>query len=662
MSIQIRLRVQVAKVYSVRFLAFLAARLFLLLIALIPSCSFATGTVYLVVGSDTAIWNAPGTVDAYTRYPYYPQDSFTDPNAPVFQVMDAAWRGQFKDSFSQSIKFTWWMMGGNIYRDARNLNIPVANTMTLHLMKKYHGEAIQRLGDELSLHYHTYRWSDYNGTGVYYWNQTRTFNESRADFEFTLAQYLLEDGVFPVSFRSGWHFMDQDWQQYLNGLIPYSFHDNFPARVDWNTNAFGPIAGAEDWSHAPSAFVPFHPSTNDYQVPGDSPGWNVRSVKIQALAQTNLDQMFFEASNGVDQVACFWDHLPENFIANISRLGSLISSTVSRYPTVPFRYCTAIEAMQRWRGLTNEPTPKLTITESTQGSNLVLAITSSVAIFQERPFVCFRDAFQQYSNITSACMSTGSNSWVIDLGLPSNLLAKVSVAVTDVAGNLATQTLRYLPDDAYFDNRDPEYSEGQGSWISTTNCAWGIDARTALLASNSTVEAGWGLPLVWSGRYRISVQVPSQTNSATNVVFNVLTEGTNVYSVTFPDGVPTNQWALVASVVLDHALSNRVEMVVNGLKQPGANAVADVLRLVPVSEVSVPPVPSQDFIAFTSTTGGYLLRFRPSGNFKYVLQRSSSVANAWTVLQVISPTNGEIVEYLDTKPLAGDAFYRIFVQ
>src|SRR5262252_2449120 len=142
MSIQIRLRVQVAKVYSVRFLAFLAARLFLSLVALIPNCSFATGTVYLVVGSDTAIWNAPGTVDAYTRYPYYPQNSFTDSNAPIYQVMDPAWRELFKDSFGQTIKFTWWMMGGSIYRDATNLNVPLANTMTLHLMKQYHGDAI----------------------------------------------------------------------------------------------------------------------------------------------------------------------------------------------------------------------------------------------------------------------------------------------------------------------------------------------------------------------------------------------------------------------------------------------------------------------------------------------------------------------------------------
>jgi hypothetical protein len=36
-------------------------------------------------------------------------------------------------TFGQSLKITWWMMGGNIYGDADNLNVPLANTMTLYL-------------------------------------------------------------------------------------------------------------------------------------------------------------------------------------------------------------------------------------------------------------------------------------------------------------------------------------------------------------------------------------------------------------------------------------------------------------------------------------------------------------------------------------------------
>jgi len=248
------------------------------------------------------------------------------------------------------------------------------------------------------------------------------------------------------------------------------------------------------------------------------------------------------------------------------------------------------------------------------------------------------------------------------LGAPTNLLAKVAIAVTDLAGNLATQTLRYLPDDLYLDNLAPQYSEGQGSWTSTTNCAWGTDARTALLESNTTARAGWDLPLSWSGRYRISIQVPSLPHLATNVLVNVLSEGTNVCSVLFPDGIPTNQWAFVVSVVLDHAVSNHVEMTVTGVNQPGAVAAADVLRVVPVSEATVPAHMEARWLTLLPTLNGYLLRFSAKANLRYSVQRSLNPATDWSTLQIISPVADGILEYLDLKPSLGQSFYRIVEQ
>ena len=643
-----------------RFLLLLGAGWFW--VAALGQSSWASpGTVYLVVGSDTAIWNAVTTVDVYTRHPHYRQDSFTASNAPIFQVMDPAWRAKFKDSFGQSIKFTWWMMGGNLYRDADNLNVPVPNTMTLHLMQQYHGAAIRQFGDELSLHYHTFKWSDYNGTGIYYWNQTRTFNECRADFDVTVAQYFLEEGIFPISFRSGWHFMDADWQAYLNELIPYCFHDNYGVNVPWYTNS-GPIAGVEDWSHAPSTFVPFHPSTNDYQAPGDGKGWNVRSVKIQSLTQPVVDQLFSQAASGLDQVACFWTHLPENFVASIAKLGSLISVASSNKPTVPFRYCTAVDAMQRWRGLTNEVPPELQVLDTVRNQAVTLAITSNVPIFQRRPFVCIRDLFGQYQDVSWACVATGTNAWSITLPIPAGSIAKVGIAVTDAAGNLASKVFRYVPDDLYLDDLDPQYAEGQGNWSSTTNAAWGIDARQMLLSQGSTAEASWDLPLSWSGRYRVSVQVPGLTNAATNIVFNFLAGSTNLLSVLLPDGIATNQWAFVGSVDLNQAVSNRVQLVVDGTGQAGRYALADVLRIVPAPETSFPSINTNDPVQLLPTPEGYILRFAAGAGVHYALQRSSALGSPWSTLQIATPNQSGVLEYEEEKPPASRSFYRIVPQ
>ena len=615
------------------------------------------GKVYLVVGSDTAIWNAGTTVDVYTRHPHYSQDSFTVPGSPSFQVMDPTWRGQYRDSTGQPIKFTWWMMGGNIYRDADNLNVPLNNTMTIYLMQKYHGDAIRQFGDEVSLHYHTYFWSDYNGDGKYYWNQSRTFNERRADFEVTLAQYLLEQGVFPVSFRSGWHFMDNDWQQYLNELLPYCLHDDYGVFKAWYTNE--PIFGVEDWSNAPSAFVPFHPSTNDYQVPGDSPGWNVRSIKMQNMLQSHANAMFAQASNGVDQVACIWDHLPENFVTNVARVTSLIEHAASNYPTVTFQYCTAIEAMQRWRGLTNEAAPQLQVVQSTnsQDQTLTLTITTDKAIFQPRPFVALRDAFQHYSNVTALSTPAGSNTWTITLPAPVGTIAKIGVAVTDIAGNLTTQIIRYLPDDLYLDNRDPQYSETQGAWTTTSNAAWGIDARVALLNSNETAQAGWFLPITSSGLYNLAVQVPAITNAATNILFQLVGGQSNVCSVSFPAGLPHNQWKFLCSAFLDATVSNVLQMTVSGTNQPRTFALADVLSVVPV--LAYPALSSLNELAMSSTSSNRMVLFAAEPGSRCSVLRSTNLISGWITLDNLTVPLTGLLEYQDPNPPATAAFYRV---
>ena len=410
----------------------LPLRLLMLLAASPMLAAAQPGTVFFVVGSDTAIWNfpasAPTTVDAYTRHPLYHQGFFTDPAGVAYQVMEQAFRDQFKDSFGQSLKLTWWMMGGNIYRDATNINVPLANTMTLHLMLKYHGDRIQALGDEVSLHYHTFIWSDYNGGGISYWNQSPTFNDCRADFDVTLAQYLLEEGVFPVSFRSGWHFMDNDWQAYLDGLIPYCLHNDYGVKRVWSPDP-EPIAGVEDWSEATPLFIPFHPSTTNYQVAGDGAGWNTRSIKMENLSQPVMDGIFALAQAGSNEVACLWNHLPEHYLITLTNTAGFIQAAAAKYPGVSFRYCTAVEAMQRWLGTSNQPPPRIGVVQTAQGDALTLTIRVEEPIFQAQPFVAVRDALQNYQIV--ACQAAGSNSWTAALPVPLSQIAKIGLAVTD---------------------------------------------------------------------------------------------------------------------------------------------------------------------------------------------------------------------------------------
>jgi hypothetical protein len=156
--------------------------------------------------------------------------------------------------------------------------------------------------------------------------------------------------------------------------------------------------------------------------------------------------------------------------------------------------------------------------------------------------------------------------------------------------------------------------------------------------------------------------VPAFTNAASNVVFNIFAGETNLLSAIFPNGILTNQWAFVGSVELDASLSNHVSMFVNGTNQPGSYAICDVLRVVPAPDSAFQQVSMQNPILFLPEANENLLRFAGQGGVNYLIQRSPDLTSGWATLSIQSPGANGTLEFVDEKPPAEQAFYRILAQ
>ena len=537
--------------------------------------SLNSGNVYLVIGSDTAIWDGMST----SRFnEFYNIDLYVNPQRNAYKIMDPEFRARLVDSDGNPLKMTWWMMAGNIFRYAVNNNVPIPNIMTLYLMKKYHGKQVLQNGDELSLHYHTFIWSDYNGDGRYYWNQAPNFMDCFDDFNFTLAQFLLEEQTFPVSFRSGWHYMDNDWQHYLDDyILPYSLHNDYPNK---HIDREEPIDNNYDWSQAPSAFVPFRPSPENYQLPGNGRGWNVRSAHFYRVLRDDLiDTVFAAAQNGRDQVACFWGHLPEtNFITNIEKIDSVLHDRAARYPDVKFYYCTAAEAMQRWRQSTDHQPPQVELTEQVSGDALYFKIRVHESVFQKTPFVALKDIYEDYRVLS--CQPVGINTWqTVEPVLKKNI-AKVGVAVCDTFGNQTLKYLQYLPDDVFIDNQDSNFTVLDGNWQTIDyGVPWGTDALTATLAENDSVGVRWQHVIPQTTYYNLFVQIPQVTNAAANFKYLIKVNGQPKDTCLFTQPIVPNTWQFLKTMTLQKGDLLTVELNVNGKGQAGKAAIADVLKI-----------------------------------------------------------------------------------
>ena len=539
----------------------------------------APGTVYLVIGSDTAIWDG---LDLTRYHCHFRPDLYSSPGQNAYTVMNMEWRNRLVDSYGQTLKLTWWSLVGGLNLPADNQDAPIGNLMPLYLLRKYHGDAMRGFGDELSLHYHTFFWSDYNHDGRFFWNEARTFHECREDFDLAVAQSFLEEEVFPVSFRSGWHFMDNEWQSYLDTILPFSLHRASPIL---STSVKEPLANNYDWSKAPTTWVPVHPSPTNYQLAGDSPGWNVRSVKMPSMTQKAMNAMFAQAAEGTDQVACLWAHLPEvDFPTNIIKMDIFAHAAATNYPDVRFRYCTAIEAMQRWLKTSDQTPPQLEVTQQLDGDTLTLGLRTDEAIFQPSPVVAIKDVCSRFQLLSAT--PVGSNAWRLVVPVPRSRLAKLGVAVTDLVGNLTQQILRFVPDDLYVDNSDSGYSEVLGTWSDATSRGWGTNARVATLTGGQPARARWTLGVSNAGTYRISVQVPGGTNAARGVAYVLFVGGTSVATNRFSDPLPPNRWTDLGTFLLSGNGDNALEMSVDGEGQAEAQAAADVVRVSPLTASS----------------------------------------------------------------------------
>lgn len=532
---------------------------------------FPQGKVYLVLGSDTAIWDGMNT-DRY--HCYYNLDLFTSTSSNTAVVMSEEFRNQIEDSYGNKLKMTWWMIGGNMFRYATNNNVPIDNTMALHLMKQYYGDKIAIWGDELSLHYHTFIWSDYNGDGEFWWNQAQTFNETKEDFNYTLAQFLLEENIFPVSFRSGWHFMDNDWQNYLNEIIPYSLHNDYPAI---HYDATEPTDNNYDWSQASSEFVPFHPSVNNYQLPGEGKGWNVRSKYMGNITQDLMNDVFQKAGQGIDQLVCLWSHLPDqNFLNEIQSVNNILHQAALNNPNVKFKYCSAVEAYELWRASNDTLKPELQLTGEINGPNINFLIKTNEPIFQKQPFVAIKDKYERY--YIADCEHVIFNIWRTIDPFPISNLAKVGVAVTDTVGNLTTAFINYLDDDMFIDNKDLGFQELYGNWSTSDKSAWGLDSRYATLNSGDSAKVQWHWKSNYSGTYNIYVQFPEINNQVDTLKFELFKDNVST-GQKFLSPQNYNQWLYVNTLNLDAGNNVVLEMSAKNQTQLSKLIAADVIKV-----------------------------------------------------------------------------------
>lgn len=352
-----------------------------------------TGNIYIVLSSDTSVWSVSGGYYGVANW-----DVFESQTGVLSQVYDYEFRNAHVDSLGRPFKITWFMHGGAWFTTAVN-STPIS--ATYHIRKNW-GDDIEAWGDALEYHFHHYIWDGDS------WEMAPTFAETIWEYEWVMSQMMLDEYLFITSFRSGWNYMDDTYQQYLERWVPFRMEGVQP-----------------DW-------VPYHPSFEDYRLPGTMKGWEVRHHYTKSVSASIVDQIFNAAELGTDQVVCIWSHQNEpDFPNQIADVDQRFHEGQTNHPSVQFYYCSAKEAMHRWLENTSTTVPYLEVKSIVNEYNVNVTILTEDDIYQEQPWV----AAKRYAGDCVRLDTTKTGAGIWEFSYSRQEYDHVSVGVSDIYGN-----------------------------------------------------------------------------------------------------------------------------------------------------------------------------------------------------------------------------------
>lgn len=426
--------------------------------------------VYVVLSSDTSVWGnlKPGTDLDW--------EVFTSQAGVLSKTFDSSFRYRHADSLGNPFKMAWFMMGGAWFMTATN---STASSATYYI-KKYWGDDIEFWGDSLDYHFHHYVYTDE-------WKMAPTFEEKIPEYEWTMSAMMLDENLFITAFRSGWNYMDNIYQQYLERWVPFRMEG---VQSDW---------------------TPYHPSDSNWRAPGSMKGWEVRHKYTKNFSSQHANNAFSNALSGTDQVLCIWSHQNEkDFPEQITAVHQILQDTASAYPGVQFHYCSATEAMQRWLGETSPSVPPLQVASDIQDSTVSVKIETSDDIYQEQPWVAARNYDDEYLRLN--CTKNQPGQW--QFSYSTDEYDRVSVGVSDIYGNVVMEEIF---DGSRRWSNQSEFSEGVASQVDLDATAVSVrlkqNSGSYLTSGSLTIDHSIENGAIWK-----SIQISGTTPEETGIL------------------------------------------------------------------------------------------------------------------------------------------------
>ncbi|NTS75360.1 hypothetical protein HR060_00660 [Catenovulum sp. SM1970] len=369
---------------------------------------------------------------------------WADVSSMLDKIMSKTFRERYLDSNGRGWLYNWHCLDfigfteNPRHRDQRD-----------HAVFDFYSQRDDLFDDQIEFHHHPVGFYKVGTSPA-----TNYLSQNPVIFEI-IAKKIIERSWFPTVYRPGFHTTRPDSHWFLEQYIPFEYANqaqsvsDFDQQLDLANGRFG------DWRRAPLDWAPYHPSHDDYQIPGHCRRAIARCLNIgtrlRLLSASDVEQAFEEANSGKPVILSFTNHDFRDMSPDIDYVYRLISEAKKKYPEVDFVYSSGKDAMRKALSL-NEIPP---LDFSLKVTNNQLNVSSNHPVFGPQPFLAIKTKDGQYIH-DNFDFDKPFNQWKYtfdDCTVKKSDIEKVGVAANDKYGNSQVCLIDFTTNQTWKENR-----------------------------------------------------------------------------------------------------------------------------------------------------------------------------------------------------------------
>jgi hypothetical protein len=369
-------------------------------------------------------------------------DTWDKVDAMLVDCMSGKYRMRVRDSFGGGWVYNWFCVDHVDYESN-----PRRRDIGYHHVYDHYRHMVRETDspeDGFGFHFHPHSFGKAaHHCATHWWATSGSLHQ-------ILSRRVIDRQWFPSVHRPGFHVLRPDSHWFLEQFIPFDYSNQALAR---HTEADKAQSGLDtgrfgDWRRAPAKWQPYHPSQDDYQVPGSCRRWIARCLNVGTryglLTESDVRQAFEDARAGKPAVMGFTNHDFRDMRPDVDGVLAMLGKVSREFPDVPFKFAEATSAMRDALGLESQPACELETTlRAVDGTTHVLEVSSRTPTFGPQPWLALKTTAGTYHH-DNFDTEVPFHKWRYvfdDQTFPINALSHVGVAANNATGTTSVAVL-----------------------------------------------------------------------------------------------------------------------------------------------------------------------------------------------------------------------------